>query len=89
MGGSLFESKFAGSFKRFMKNERYMITGNISDLGLWKCGKGKVFTHIPAKLILLFKINSTKNHLIKRGSKSSASKKSYINRFWKFFLKNF
>jgi len=53
-----------------MKNECYMIIGNISDLGLWKCGNGKDFTHIPTNLILLFKINYTKNHLIKRGRKS-------------------
>jgi len=66
-----------------MKNECYMITGNISDLGLWKCGKGKAFTHIPTNLILLFKINSTKNHLIKRGRKRIASKKFNINRFWR------
>jgi len=22
-----------------------MFTGNISDVGLWKCGKGRAFTH--------------------------------------------
>jgi len=72
-----------------MKNECYRITGNISNLGLWKCGKGKTFTHIPTNLILLFKINSTKNYFIKRGRKSIASKNFNINKFWKFFLKNF
>jgi len=71
-----------------MKNECYMIAGNISDLGLWKGGKDKVFSHIPTNLILLFKINSTKNLIIKRGRKSLASKKFKINRFWKFLLKN-
>jgi len=39
-----------------------MITGNISDLGLWKCRKGKAFTHIPTNIIILFKINSSINH---------------------------
>jgi len=72
-----------------MKKECYMITGNISDLGSWKCGKGRAFTHIPTHFIILYKINSTKNRLIKRGRKSIASKKFNINGFWKFSLKNF
>jgi len=55
-----------------MKKECYMITGNLSDFGSWKCGKGRAF-----------------NYLIKRGKKSIVSKKFNINRFWKFFLKNF
>jgi len=37
--------------------------------------------------IILFKINSIKNHLIKRERISIALKKFNINRFWKFFLK--
>jgi len=49
------------------------------DLGLWKCGKGRAFTQIPTNLILLFKINSIKNHLVKRGRKSVASKMFNIN----------
>jgi len=65
-----------------------MITGNLSDFGSWKCGKGEAFTHIPTHFMILIKINSAKNHLIKRGKKSIASKKFNINGFWKFFLKN-
>jgi len=41
-----------------MKKENYMKTGNLSDLGSWKCGKGRAFTHIPTNFIILFKINS-------------------------------
>jgi len=32
-----------------------MKTKNGYDLGLWKCGKGKAFTHIPTNIIILFK----------------------------------
>jgi len=32
-----------------------MLTGNISDIGSWKCGKGRAFTHIPTNVIILFK----------------------------------
>jgi len=32
-----------------------MKTGNISDVGLWKCGKGWAFTHIPTNFIILLK----------------------------------
>ena len=32
-----------------------MLTGNITDVGLWKCGKGGAFTHIPTNLIILLK----------------------------------
>jgi len=68
-----------------MKNECYMITGNISDLGSWKCGKGKTFTHIPTNLIILFKINSIKTHLINRERKSIALKMFDINRVLEVF----
>jgi len=61
--------------------------GNSYDLGSWKCGKGKTFTHIPTNFIMLFKIISITNHLIKRGRKSIALKKFNISRFWKFSLK--
>jgi len=44
------------------------------DVGSWKCGKGRAFTHIPTSLIFLFKINSIRNYLIKRGRKSIALK---------------
>jgi len=43
-----------GSVKNCMKKECCKLTGNISDLGLWKCGKGKAFTHIPTHIIILF-----------------------------------
>jgi len=66
-----------------------MITGNKYELGSWKCEKANVFTHIPTNFIILFKINSIKNHLIKRGRKSIALIMFNINRFRKFFLKNF
>ena len=32
-----------------------MLTGNITDVGLWKCGKGRAFTHIPTNFIILIK----------------------------------
>jgi len=32
-----------------------MSTGNISDIGSWKCGKGRAFTHIPTNFIILLK----------------------------------
>jgi len=31
-----------------------MLTGNISDIGSWKCGKGRALTHIPTNFIILF-----------------------------------
>jgi len=31
-----------------------MLTGNISDIGSWKCAKGKAFTHIPKNFIIPF-----------------------------------
>jgi len=40
----------------------YMITGNISYLGSWKCGKGRAFTHIPTNIMILFKTNSSISH---------------------------
>ena len=65
-----------------------MKTGNISDLGSWKCGKDKAFTHIPTNFMILIKINSIKNHLIKKRRRNIALKKFNINRYWKFYLKN-
>jgi len=38
---------------------------NRYDLGSWKCGKGRAFTHIPTNFIILLKIKSIKNRLIK------------------------
>jgi len=32
------------------------------DVGSWKCGKGRAFTHIPTNFIILFKINFSLNH---------------------------
>jgi len=64
-----------------------MITVKEYELGSWKCGKGKSFTRIPIHFIILLKINSIKNHLIKKGRISFASKKFNINSFWKFFLR--
>jgi len=32
-----------------------MLTGNISDIGSWKCGKGRDFTHISTNFIILLK----------------------------------
>jgi len=58
-----------------------MIIGNINNFGSWKYGKGKAFTHIPTNFIILYKINSIKNHLLKRGGTGIALKKSNINRF--------
>jgi len=54
------------------------------DLGSWKCGKGKAFSHIPTNYIILYKINSTKNHLIKRGRVSIALKMFDIKGFDSF-----
>jgi len=39
-----------------------MKTGNLSDLGSWKCGKVRTFTHIPTNFIILFKTNSSIHH---------------------------
>jgi len=60
-----------------------MINWEKNCFGSGKYGEGKAFTHIPTNLFILFKINSTKNHLIKRGRKSIASKKFNINRVLK------
>jgi len=32
-----------------------MLTGNINNIDLRKCGKGRAFTHIPTNFIILFK----------------------------------
>jgi len=72
-----------------MKNGSIMIAGNEYELGLWKCGKEKYFTHIFTNSIILLNINSIKNLLIKRMRKSIALKMFNINRVCKFFLKNF
>jgi len=83
----IYRLKDNGSVKSCIKNECYMITGNISDFGLWKCGKGRAFTHITTNLILLFKINSSINHLIKRGRKSIMIKNHIKRRFRTCLLK--
>jgi len=44
-----------------------MITGNNCDLGSWKCGKARVFTHIPTNFILQLKVNSWGNIKKKKG----------------------
>jgi len=31
-----------------------MLIGNISDVGFWKCGKGRAFTYITTNFIILF-----------------------------------
>jgi len=64
-----------------------MIIGNSYELGLWKCGQGKAFKHIPTNFIIFFRINSLKNHLIKRGRKSIALKMFNKNRVMEVFLK--
>jgi len=66
-----------------------MTIGDIYNLSSWKCGKCKAFTHIPANFIILFKINSIKNHLIKRGRTSIVFKKFDIKGFESFSLKTF
>jgi len=64
-----------------------MIIGNSYELGSWKYGQGRAFTHIPTNLIILFKINSTKTHLIKRLRISIALKRFNINRVLEVFPK--
>jgi len=85
----LIDNPTVSSVKNIMKNGSIIITGKEYVLGSWKCGKAKAFTHIPTNFIFLFKTNSIKNHLIKRGRKSIALKMFHINRFWKFFSKKF
>jgi len=65
-----------------------MIAEKEYELGSWKCGNGKAFTHIPTNFSIIFKTNSINNHLIKKRRKSIALKEFNINRFGKFFLKN-
>jgi len=64
-----------------------MMIGKNCDLGSWKCGKGRAFTHIPTNFIILFKINSIRTHLIKRGRKNIALKMFNINRISEVFPK--
>jgi len=66
-----------------------MTNGNNYDFGSWKFGKGRAFTHIPTNFIMLIKINSIKNYLIKRGRMGLCLKESKKYRFWKLFLKTF
>jgi len=66
-----------------------MMIWNSNDLGSWKCGKGKAFTHIPTNFIILFIMNSIKNHLIKSGRIGIALKMFDINGFGSFSLKTF
>jgi len=35
---------------------------NSYDFGLWKCGKGRAFTHIPTNFIILIKKISVFDH---------------------------
>jgi len=58
------------NLKSFMKNGSMMITGNQFEMGSWNCGKGKTFPHIPTNFMILNKISSTKNYLIKKGRTS-------------------
>jgi len=53
-----------------MKNGSIMITGREYELGSWKCGKGRAFTHIPTTFIILFKTNPFKSYLLRRGEKN-------------------
>jgi len=39
-----------------------MINGNTSDIGLWKCGRGRTFTHIPTNVMIFIELNSYINH---------------------------
>ena len=41
--------------KKIVKKWMLYVSRNISNVGLWKCGKGKAFTHIPTNLIILIK----------------------------------
>jgi len=56
----------------------------ICDLGSWKCGKGRAFTHIPTNLTLLSKNFFIKKHLKKRGRMSIALKMFDIKGFGSF-----
>jgi len=52
-------------------------------------GKAKTFTHIHANFMILIKINSIKNHPIKRGRKSIVLKMFDLKGFESFSLKTF
>jgi len=56
-----------------------MLTGNISDFGLWKCGIDSAFRHIPTNFMIPIKIKGRIRIMIK----------NLLNRrFWKCFLNN-
>jgi len=61
-----------------------MKSDNGYDLGSWKCGKDRAFTHIPSNFIVLFERNSSKNQTKKEGRTSLFLKKSNINSFGNF-----
>jgi len=48
-----------------------MITKKKDALGLWKCGKGRIFTHIPTYFIFCFKVNPFKMESLKEGRRSN------------------
>ena len=67
-----------------------MKTKNGYDLGSWKCGKGKAFTHIPTNSIILFKkIPFVYGTYKKEENKSLDQKMFDINGFEGFSLKTF
>ena len=39
-----------------------MMIEDSYDLGLWKCGKDRAFTHIPTNFMILIKTNSSFDH---------------------------
>ena len=85
--GSSRPGELEGSVKSYMKNGWLMKTKNGYDLGSWKCGKGRAFTHIPTNFIILLKINSINNHLEKRGEQAFGSKNVRYKWFWMFYEK--
>ena len=62
-----------------------MKTKNGYDLGLWKCGKGKAFTHIPTNIIILLKKNPSYIALSKRGEKNHYHQRSLKQRPFESF----
>ena len=54
-----------------------MKTHKGNELGSWKCGKGKAFTHIPTNLIILPKKTLLHIILSKRGEKNLYHQKNH------------
>jgi len=65
-----------------------MITENKFNLGSWKCGKGRAFTHIPTNFIFLKKMNSLRYGVFEGWRTNFRIKKSIFPGLGSFASKN-